>query len=497
MFSFKKFITEAKVSQRNLDKVASIFKRILERELGFTFYRFDGENGFVEIKGGAGILFIAQNGKAVRLNYRKGEIESLTVWNKYTTAKPGEFTIDLMGIGLMDAGKTLIDTIRNPKPGKAIVYESLEHKRTEFIAEAKRIRPTEALKIVEDELGTIANVSVDDVKAILAAKDFLFPTVFWKHAVRKGVLDLSGLKETGDEIQVKSGDNLSDGTLGKNAEMRASKAEAKVRAEVERKTASEQERKDPNTLFGHMIDLTKLVTLGIQKALVIYGGPGIGKTYEVTKTIGEMGLEKNRDWYLVKGRITTASLYQTLFMHRKGALLVFDDTDSVWGDKDAANVLKAALDSYDTRTISWLSGRTINVGLMSEEEREDFNDSVMQRLIDDPGDPKIKLPSEFNYEGRIIFISNLARKQFDSAVLNRSAKIDMTLTKEQMFQRMESILPYLGDPSVDMKQKNEVLEFLREKSGSGTELPSMRTYVAAEGLIKSGMPNWKDLLQYV
>ena len=256
--------------------------------------------------------------------------------------------------------------------------------------------------------------------------------------------------------------------------------------------------KEPDSLFKIIADLTRLVCRGNRNALVIYGGPGIGKTYVVTQTIKDEGLQKNKDWFMVKGKVTTAALYQTLYMHRNNDVLVFDDTDSVWGDQEAANILKAALDSYDERTISWLSARTVNVSKMMDHEREEYNSMIDAKIEADPSDPKIKLPSEFNYTGRIIFISNLPYEKFDSAVLTRSAKIDMTLTEDQIFHRMESILPSLGDPKVSLDVKKEILQYLKDESGKG-ELSgaSMRTFVAAEDVYKSGMSNWRELLAHV
>jgi hypothetical protein len=219
-------------------------------------------------------------------------------------------------------------------------------------------------------------------------------------------------------------------------------------------------------------------------------------THTVIETLKSEGLSKNQDYFIIKGKITTSELYRTLFMHRNGKIVVFDDCDAVWGDKDAANILKAALDSYDERTISWFTRQTFNVSTLTDSEKDEYFDEVDASLSDP--EARVKYPSEFPYNGRIIFISNLSYKQFDSAVLTRSAKIDMTLTQDQMFHRMEMILQHLGDNSVSMEVKHEILEFLKGESATGAlQGVSMRTYVAAEDLYKSGLPNWKELLSFV
>ena len=135
---------------------------------------------------------------------------------------------------------------------------------------------------------------------------------------------------------------------------------------------------------------------------------------------------------------------------------------------------------------------------MTDESKEEFNQRLDDKLLVDPDDRSIKFPSSFDFEGRIIFISNLTKDKFDEAILNRSAKIDMTLTKEQVFMRMEGIIDQLGSKDVPKDVKLEILDFLKQQTFAGIMTNvSMRTYVAAEDLYRSGLPNWRELLDYV
>lgn len=517
MQRFKGFLSEAKVSKSNLGKVADIFKRILEKNLGYRLYRFGGDNGFCEVKNGIGILYIASNRRAIRLNYIQGQIKSITIWNKFNLEAMGDFTIDLAGLGLLEAGKRLIDAIKSPKPGVVGAYPVLEE---ETLTEASRVKPEDFYQLIQRNLPPgvrIDSVPRSVVADIAASEDVLIPTAVRYNTKVPGTkgpnlrYDLTKLISDPDvEPNKVSKDNEPIYYMKITAQDPNSKKFLSVkgdkRAEEILKKAGEavsnpdyqQQMHDPDTRFGHMSNLVSIVCRGNRNSLVIYGGAGIGKTYVVTQTINEEGLQKNKDWIMIKGKITTSALYQTLFMHRKGTLLVFDDTDSVWGDAEAANILKAALDSYDERTISWISPRNTNVSLMSDEEKEAYNDSIDNKLEEDPGNPKIKLPTEFKYHGRIIFISNLPEEKFDKAVLNRSAKINMTLTQDEIFDRMKSILPFIGDKNVPMVVKEEIFDYLKDAYGKRIldKGVSMRTFVAAEDLYKSGMDNWKDLLVY-
>jgi len=355
--------------------------------------------------------------------------------------------------------------------------------------------------------GVLAGDDEQEITEILSYYDHLVPTKIRATKYGRGKnsrYDLTSLVDddslpTSFEkpkiITVSSGDPNSKPNPSIDGDKKAKEYERKINKAVQNPDVK-QEMQDPNTLFGIMKNLVQVVARGARNSLVVYGGPGTGKSYTVFETLKQEGLQRGSDYYLVKGRITTSELYKHLFMHRKGKIIVFDDTDSVWSDKDAANMLKAALDSYDERVISWYSGRTFNVSTLDEYEKEQYN----QKVEDELGDPesKVKFPSEFLYEGRIIFISNLPYEKFDSAVLTRSAKIDMSLTQEQMFQRMEGILEHLGDADVSIEAKREILEFLKEENRSGKLRDiSMRTFTAAQDLYKSGLPNWKELLGYV
>ena len=516
MQTFRKYITEAKVSKSNLNKVADIFKRMLEKHLGSKLYRFGGVKGYSEIKSGLGILYFYGSNKAIRINYNGKEIVSITLWNSYRLGVKGDYTINLEGIGLLEGGKRVIEFIRNPKVGKHGVVGNL---REDFqqLDEAKRISPDKFVELIyknRSSMDSMNSMRWDDIKAIAVESDVLVPSVITSVQIGKGRnrrFDLTKLSDAANSGKV-SKDNVPTYYVKITAQDPETKKFVSVigdkKAEKMLKTMTgslnnpdvKTEMKNPDTLFGIMGNLTQLVARGSRNSLIVYGGPGIGKTYVVNEMLNAEGLKKGTDWYVVKGKITTSSLYQTLFMHRKGGILVFDDTDSVWSDKEAANILKAALDSYDERIISWLSNRTVNVSKLDQAAKEELNTNLDYKLASEPGDGGIKLPSEFDFNGRIIFISNLPYEKFDSAVLTRSAKIDMTLTPEQIFMRMRSIITKggLGAKDVPENIKNEIVDYLIAQNATGDLSGiSLRTYVAAEDLYRSGLPNWKDLLAYV
>ena len=143
-----------------------------------------------------------------------------------------------------------------------------------------------------------------------------------------------------------------------------------------------------NQRFNFLQDLTSMVVRGATPSLIVTGEGGLGKTHTVTQTIKDNSLDEN-DFVTFKGYSTARGLYNTLYDHN-GKLIVFDDCDSVLEDKVALNILKSALDSYETRQITWM-------GRMTKSD---------------------EYQNQFNSTGRIIFISNKDKSKIDSAILS-------------------------------------------------------------------------------
>jgi hypothetical protein len=520
MKSFNNFFVEAKVSEKRLEKVVDIFLRLMKRKLKTSeFFRFGGPKGIVDIKGGRGMLYFYNTKKAIRFNYISGELSSASLWNNFKLGMKADFTVDFSETGLLQSAKKLLDIFKNPKAGSyeyspnPFVNEAIENDNFSMkLFEGRRVKAGEFYELVRQNISPnedITKLTWASLTTVAEIGDVLIPGFVRSTKVKgtKGVntlfdiSQLEGSSKSGGEqsvsINVRGGDGLTSGSMAVGGNAKVASMGQSIHGAIHTPDVK-KEMQNPDSLFGIMKNLTQLVCRKSRNSLIIYGGPGTGKTYTVTETVRAEGLKKGDDYFIIKGRVTTAALYQTLYLHRAGSLLIFDDTDSVWKDKEAGNILKAALDSYDERIISWLSGRTVNVSKMSQDDKDALMAEVDAQIEEDPGNQKIKLPSEFDFQGRIIFISNLSYEQFDSAVLTRSAKIDMSLTDAQMFSRIESILPHLGDSNVSIKVKNSILDFLKTQNASG-ELrePSMRTFVAAEDTYKSGLPNWKDLLAYL
>jgi hypothetical protein len=221
------------------------------------------------------------------------------------------------------------------------------------------------------------------------------------------------------------------------------------------------DNRDPEDMFANLERLTKMVGRGIQPSLVLTGMAGVGKTHLVKETLKGLGLRESYDFEHFKGKATAAGLYMTLYQN-SDKIVIFDDCDSVFKDDDAVNLLKAALDSYDTRKISYISTRP---------------------LKDEFGEP---IPTHFEFTGKIIFISNINQNKLDSAIRSRSFVADITMNTQQMFIRMTQLLKTM-EPSIPLVAKEQALEIMKELDSkyNGVDI-NLRSFIKAARICAMG-----------
>ena len=223
-----------------------------------------------------------------------------------------------------------------------------------------------------------------------------------------------------------------------------------------------------NQRFGFLEKFTNMVLDGETVSAIVTGEGGLGKSHTIMGELEKRGWIEGTQYVVVKGYATPKALYGTLWEHRDKTI-IFDDCDSVLKDAVSLNLLKGALDSYDKRTISWLQ----------------------KGFIDD------KLPNSFEFQGNIIFISNMSSDKLDQAVKSRSITIDLSMTLKDKIERMNYILPSVM-PSYPMDMKQAALDFMAQHADIAKEF-NMRTL---QKIIKithayGDNPEWKDAAKYL
>lgn len=236
-----------------------------------------------------------------------------------------------------------------------------------------------------------------------------------------------------------------------------------------------------NQRFGFVADMVQMLVKGDQASVVVSGPGGLGKSHTVTKALNDAGLrditlldeiaaggriDTSKSYRVLKGYSTPKGLYRTLFENREG-VIVFDDCDSVLKDPVSLNLLKGALDSYSRRVISW---------------RADMRDE--------------ELPQQFEFKGRVVFISNLSSDSIDQAIITRSMAVDLSMTSKQKVERMHYIvsLPEFM-PEYGTTEKRDALSLIDKMQDSVKEL-SLRTLIQTTKIRKSAGAKWRDLAEY-
>jgi hypothetical protein len=227
--------------------------------------------------------------------------------------------------------------------------------------------------------------------------------------------------------------------------------------------------RDPEIMFSNLRNLTKMVAKGLQPSLVVTGMAGMGKTHVVKQTLEESGLKESIDFVHFKGRATAAGLYITLY-ENSDKIIVLDDCDSVFKDDDAINILKGALDSYDTRMISYITSR-------------ELKDSYLNPV-----------PRSFEFTGKVIFISNISQSKLDDAIKSRSFVQEISMTIDQVFLRMEQLLMKI-EPKIKREHKESALLIMRNLHSKydGVEV-NIRSLIKASRIVAMGFENPEDLI---
>ena len=219
-----------------------------------------------------------------------------------------------------------------------------------------------------------------------------------------------------------------------------------------------------NQRFQFLNDLTTMVVNNTTPSLIVTGEGGLGKTHSVTETIKSNDLSEDR-YVFFKGYSTARGLYNTLY-DNNDKLIIFDDCDSVLDDKVALNILKSALDSYEKRTISWMA-------------KMNKNDEY---------------PQQFEFTGRIIFISNKSISAVTEAIRSRSLTVDLTMTPSDKIERMSAILENIL-PEYQLEFKKEALGFLSEVCNEVSV--NMRMLIMVTKMRYNYPDRWRDLASYM
>ena len=253
---------------------------------------------------------------------------------------------------------------------------------------------------------------------------------------------------------------------------------ATIVGEDKPKQTDEERIKEIQERFEILNEMTEASIDGTVRGMIVSGPPGVGKSYGVENVLEQHNMfdrlgDRPLKYEVIKGAMTPIGLYCLLYKNAdKGRVLVLDDCDGILFDELALNLLKGALDSGKRRKINW-----------NADSHKLRNEVV---------------PDSFDFEGSVIFITNL---KFDAminggrlgkvkdhleAILSRCHYLDLTL--DTMRDKMLRIKQIVQDGMLEKygfseEEKDTVVKFIDDNRAKLREV-SLRMVLKIADLYK-------------
>lgn len=280
------------------------------------------------------------------------------------------------------------------------------------------------------------------------------------------------------------------------------------------------------------------------RSLLLTGAPRSGKTHTVIETLKAMGLKEDKDFVVKKGKSSAYDLYTSLIEQIHG-LTVYDDCDDVIKEDSGINMLKNALDSNPIRDVGYNVKTALNVSVLPREERNLYVDIVAKLMKAQPisseemdiikevlnklrmlsvalkGVKKNKnvsddedaddfdedtseddaiakfaisrLPNKIDFDGRMIFISNLDVEDWPDAIVQRATTQNMNFRDDEMLDFIDRILPKI-DTNLSEEEKREVWDYVKDLWKTGKLKSRVSFGLAFEAFDLRLTPNWKRMI---
>lgn len=435
------YISEASFSAGKLKKVSELYGKILGKQLGGEFKVLGVEDYKGQFGAGKGYRSMNNAGAQLRFNYD----EQLSKYSKLALTSISYWAPDNKNFQQPSLVMLLHPSLN--------VIEILNSVGKSF----------RARKLVEND-GTEVEAfvmnearSTKELKAWLAAKN-LPDYLAGEYYQTSGKLAQRAAKDgLTDQLEMFMG----------APEKNSFEAELKVAD----KALDKQIYADPDTVFEDIESLLSLVASGKWRTLIICGMGGIGKTYHVTegpKSLPKILGPEGQKWTYHSGtKAAPFAFYKTLFQERD-KVIVFDEADGLLKNSEIIMMLKPILDTSGNNMAEYITGTSNMVG-KSAKDIKDFSSYVDAELADGAeitmGREKkglTKLPSKFEFEGGMVFISNMKASEIEGAIMSRSIFVDVHLAAQDVEKRIKTIGRAMAknDPDVTDADVDEVMEAL-------------------------------------
>lgn len=506
---FSQYLYEG-IRAADFEKAVGSIIQYLEKQLG-TLYRYPQVEHYNGSQGqGVGLRYFLQDGSSLRFNWTStsasSKLDSISIWDG--SSRHPNFQIRGIGdvpLGQLSLAKilpTLAQTIKNPKVGEV---ELSAQESIEVLDDLDKQLLESVLNedAFDDVIGALEQGAVSGYtfakmgrnqerifKEILAAhKDEFETKVDGAGRQRYTFTGEPGEISREDIVGAVVGNQQKSGRLGlsvsaggdENTTTDGEDNAAKQFPGAPARVPYEEQLEDMKTIINAVVK-------GASNFCVILGAGGLGKTHTVEETLAGLGLEDGNGYFKNTSSGSAAGLYKTLFINRKG-IVVLDDCDTIVATQEGRNLLKAALDTKKKRKLTWSKMGSWLFDPNNDEEMAKAEDSIAV------GEEPEMFPRYYDFEGRVIMISNLPAETLDpdGALATRGFIITLNPTKDEVFAFMRKIAPKIpveGRQLTDA-ERNEVVDMIEKQSGSA----NIRKLVRGLNMCASGVPNWQRIVE--
>lgn len=450
---------------------------------------------------GVGIRYFYGGIKSVRLNWvgtgpQSNIISSADIWfDDKNTSGGSDIHIQFgKSLSLVKALPALLNVMKKPVVGTEYIFEDFGSNLNESIV---NVLTEASLNVNRDIVDKYISSLEDGTKVADMRKIFgetiankivyqlrkQYPEIFQASDARGGLVFHGSNKD----IDV---DALMGGAGGvKVVVSKGATAETILPSATDKKLEKDGDRLVFEEQLKDLESIVKLLIKGASNSCIIYGKGGTGKTFTVEKVMEGSGLSDGNGYFKIAGTASPIGVYKTLYKHRKD-IVIFDDADSAFSDLESRNIFKAATDTRKTRKISWM--KKTGKDFYDPDEEDAGGDG------DDDNIEEMRVPKYFNFEGRIIAITNAKKLDDidkDGAFRTRSFMINIDPTEMELVEYMGKLAPSIqleDGLNISLAERQEVVEVIKTMIGKRGGL-SLRNLVRGLNIRASGISDWENI----
>jgi len=247
----------------------------------------------------------------------------------------------------------------------------------------------------------------------------------------------------------------------------------------------EEVEKEQEKYFRAMEIVTRNVFERKQKAVIIRGCPGMGKSHLIETLIEEYNMIQDDDYvYFAGGSITPSVFYETI-VNNSDKLIIMDDCDSLLVHDEGLKMIKGATQSTGRCIVSW--------GKRNQPLSADGSE----------------LPYSVEFIGQLIFISNLDTKKIMASKKDIAEHLEAVCSRVDTFDidkviydnqsRLVWIKRLIRNGLLEnfcstYEEQDIVVGYL-ESNYTRIKNPDLRTIFRIAEKLKLNPDDWEDILE--